>query len=388
MNFYDLIFFHLVAFFSGFVLDLIFGDPHFRFHPVCLIGNFVGFLEKHLNRFESSGFSSDDSHSAGSKFSADSGDSDFSAPSNFTSTNSDSSKSKTSACSIGDFNSSSKKRRRRGFLTVFLVCLLFMSLSFCAVFAGYRFSPFLGCFIEAVLTYFLLALKSLKTESMKVYERLENGTLDEARRAVSMIVGRDTENLSDEQVSKAAVETVAENASDGVVAPMFFLALGGPVLGFFYKCVNTMDSMIGYKNGRFIDFGRVAAKLDDFVNFLPSRFCALLMVFSCFFLGKDFDAKNAWKIFLRDRFKHESPNSAQTESACAGALRVQLAGPAFYEGRLEKKPFLGDSLRKIGHDDIKKANRLLYSAAFLAEASFCLLMIGVRCTAAIFIQAK
>ena len=388
MNFCDLIFFHLVAFFSGFVLDLIFGDPHFRFHPVCLIGNFVGFLEKHLNRFESSGFSSDDSHSAGSKFSADSGDSDFSAPSNFTSTNSDSSKSKTSACSIGDFNSSSKKRRRRGFLTVFLVCLLFMSLSFCAVFAGYRFSPILGCFIEAVLTYFLLALKSLKTESMKVYERLENGTLDEARRAVSMIVGRDTENLSDEQVSKAAVETVAENASDGVVAPMFFLALGGPVLGFFYKCVNTMDSMIGYKNGRFIDFGRVAAKLDDFVNFLPSRFCALLMVFSCFFLGKDFDAKNAWKIFLRDRFKHESPNSAQTESACAGALRVQLAGPAFYEGRLEKKPFLGDSLRKIGHDDIKKANRLLYSAAFLAEASFCLLMIGVRCTAAIFIQAK
>lgn len=388
MNFCDLIFFHLVAFFSGFVLDLIFGDPHFRFHPVCLIGNFVGFLEKHLNRFESSGFSSDDSHSAGSKFSADSGDSDFSAPSNFTSTNSDSSKSKTSACSIGDFNSSSKKRRRRGFLTVFLVCLLFMSLSFCAVFAGYRFSPILGCFIEAVLTYFLLALKSLKTESMKVYERLENGTLDEARRAVSMIVGRDTENLSDEQVSKAAVETVAENASDGVVAPMFFLALGGPVLGFFYKCVNTMDSMIGYKNGRFIDFGRVAAKLDDFVNFLPSRFCALLMVFSCFFLGKDFDAKNAWKIFLRDRFKHESPNSAQTESACAGALRVQLAGPAFYEGRLEKKPFLGDSLRKIGHDDIKKANRLLYSAAFLAEAIFCLLMIGVKCTAAIFIQAK
>lgn len=390
MNFWDLIFFHLIAFFSGFVLDLIFGDPHFRFHPVCLIGNFVGFLEKHLNRFESSDFSSnsDDSRFDSSKSSANSGNSDFSASSNFTSSNSISAKSKTSACSIDDFNSGSKKRRCLGFLTVLLVCFLFMSLSFCAVFSGYKMSPFFGCFVEAVLTYFLLALKSLKTESMKVYERLENGTLDEARRAVSMIVGRDTENLSDEQVSKAAVETVAENASDGVVAPMFFLALGGPVLGFFYKCVNTMDSMIGYKNGRFIDFGRAAAKLDDFVNFLPSRFCALLMVFSCFFLGKDFDAKNAWKIFLRDRFKHESPNSAQTESACAGALRVQLAGPAFYVGRLEKKPFLGDSLRKIGHDDIKKANRLLYSAAFLAETIFCLLMIGVKCTAAIFIQAK
>ena len=356
MNFCDLIFFHLVAFFSGFVLDLIFGDPHFRFHPVCLIGNFVGFLENHLNRFES--------------FSSASGSDDFRF-----------------AGSNGNFISSSKKRRR-GVLTVFLVCFLFMSLSFCVVFAGYTFSPFLGILIESVLTYFLLALKSLKTESMKVYERLENGTLDEARRAVSMIVGRDTENLSYEEVSKAAVETVAENASDGVVASMFFLALGGPVLGFFYKCVNTMDSMIGYKNERFIDFGRAAAKLDDFVNFLPSRFCALLMVFSCFFLGKDFDAKNAWKIFLRDRFKHESPNSAQTESACAGALRVQLAGPAFYGGRLEKKPFLGDSLRKIGHGDIKKANRLLYASAFLAEAIFCLLMILVKCTAAIFIQSK
>ena len=391
MNFCDLIFFHLVAFFFGFVLDLIFGDPHFRFHPVCLIGNFVGFLEKRLNRFESSDFDSDfcsdDSNSVSSKSFADSCASDFSDSQNFASSNPVSAESKIFAGSIIASTLSSKKRRL-GLLTVFLVCLLFMSLSFCAVFAGYRFSPILGCFIEAVLTYFLLALKSLKTESMKVYERLENGTLDEARRAVSMIVGRDTENLSDEQVSKAAVETVAENASDGVVAPMFFLALGGPVMGFFYKCVNTMDSMIGYKNERFIDFGRAAAKLDDFVNFLPSRFCALLMVFSCFFLGKDFDAKNAWKIFLRDRFKHESPNSAQTESACAGALRVQLAGPAFYEGRLEKKPFLGDSLRKIGHDDIKKANRLLYSAAFLAEAIFCLLMIGVKCTAAIFIQAK
>lgn len=385
MNFCDLIFFHLVAFFSGFVMDLIFGDPHFRFHPVCLIGNFVGFLEKHLNRFESSDsdsdFCSDDSNSAVSKSSDNSDGSDFSDSSNFVSV-----KSRTSAGSI--IASTSKKRRRLGLLTVFLVCFLFMSLSFCAVFAGYVFSPFLGCFIEAVLTYFLLALKSLKTESMKVYEKLERGTLDEARLAVSMIVGRDTENLSDEEVSKAAVETVAENASDGVVAPMFFLALGGPVLGFFYKCVNTMDSMIGYKNERFIDFGRAAAKLDDFVNFLPSRFCALLMVFSCFFLGKDFDAKNAWKIFLRDRFKHESPNSAQTESACAGALRVQLAGPAFYEGRLEKKPFLGDSLRKIGHEDIKRANRLLYSAAILAEAIFCLLILGVKCTAAIFIQAK
>ncbi len=351
MSFSSLVSFHLAAFFSGFVLDLVFGDPHFAFHPVCLIGNFVRFLEKKLNRFDSTPSRKNDKPAVSQKV-------------------------------------SSIKKRRLGALTVFLVCLLFMSASFCLLFFGYAFSPFLGWLFESVMTYFLLALKSLKTESMKVYEKLENGTLDEARRAVSMIVGRDTENLSEEEVVKAAVETVAENASDGVAAPMLFLALGGPVLGFFYKCVNTMDSMIGYKNERFIDFGRAAARLDDFVNFVPSRFCALLMVFSCFFLGKDFDGRNAWKIFLRDRFNHESPNSAQTESACAGALRLRLAGPAFYEGRLEKKPFLGDPLRKINHDDIKRANRLLYASAFIAQAVFCLFLVGIKCTAAIFIQAK
>ena len=352
MSFSSLVTFHLASFFSGFVLDLIFGDPHFAFHPVCMIGGFVRFLEKNLNRFDSG---------------------------------SSSKKDKPSDASQKRFF---LRKRRQGALTVFLVCLLFMSASFCLVFFGYAFSPFLGWILESAMTYFLLALKSLKSESMKVYEKLERGTLDEARRAVSMIVGRDTENLSKEEVAKAAVETVAENASDGVVAPMLFLALGGPVLGFFYKCVNTMDSMIGYKNARFIDFGRAAAKLDDFVNFVPSRFCALLMVLSCFFLGKDFDGKNAWKIFLRDRFNHESPNSAQTESACAGALHLRLAGPAFYEGRLEKKPFLGDPLREINPDDIKRANRLLYASAFLAQAVFCLFLVGVKCTAAIFIQAK
>lgn len=326
-----LLFYHLLAFFFGFVLDLIFGDPHWRFHPVCLIGNFISFLEKKLN------------------------------------------------CAViaGEANQSHQKTRRRGLLTVILVCSLFMILSFSILFTGYKISWIFGCVIESILTYFLLALKSLKTESMKVYFALENKTIEDARKAVSMIVGRDTKNLTDEGVTKAAVETIAENASDGVAAPMIFLALGGPVLGFFYKCVNTMDSMIGYKNERFIDFGRAAAKLDDFVNFIPSRICALMMIFSCNFLGKDFSAKNAWRIFKRDRFNHESPNSAQTESAMAGALKIKLAGPAIYEGKLEQKPFLGDDLRKIEHKDIKRADKLLYFSSFLLEAILCLIMIFI-----------
>lgn len=320
MSFSALLFYHLAAFILGFVLDLIFGDPHWKFHPVCLIGNFISFFEKRLN----------------------------------------------------SSRLNQKSSRRKGLLTVVLVCALFMILSFALLFIGYRIFPVFGCALEAVLTYFLFALKSLRTESMKVFYALENGTVFDARKAVSMIVGRDTQSLTDEGVTKAAVETVAENAGDGVIAPMLFLAFGGPVLGFFYKCVNTMDSMIGYKNERFIDFGRAAAKLDDAVNFAPSRFCALLMIFCCNFLGGDFSAKNAWRIFLRDRFKHESPNSAQTESAMAGALGVRLAGPAYYEGKLEQKPFLGDDSRRIEHADIKRADKLLYVSSFLAEAVFCI----------------
>lgn len=328
LHFSAILSFHLASFLLGFALDLVLGDPHFPFHPVRLIGGFVSFLEKRLNN-------PDDKRALS---------------------------------------------RRKGLLTVVLVCALFMTLSFAALFLSYSFFPVLGAALEAAFTYFLLALKSLKDESMKVYRALESGSLSSARKAVSMIVGRDTENLSDEGVTKAAVETVAENASDAVVAPMFFLALGGPVLGFFYKCVNTMDSMIGYKNERFIDYGRAAAKLDDALNFVPSRLCALLMVFSCAFLGKDFSAKNAWRIFRRDRFKHESPNSAQTESAMAGALCVRLAGPAYYEGALEQKPFLGDDMRRISHADIKRADKLLYASSFLAEALFSLVIeFVIRC---------
>ena len=202
---------------------------------------------------------------------------------------------------------------------------------------------------------------------MKVYRELKKDDLEAARYAVSMIVGRDTKVLDMTGVTKAAVETVAENTSDGVAAPLFYMAIGGPVLGWVYKAVNTMDSMVGYKNDKYLYLGRAAAKLDDVLNFIPSRLCAWIMIFAAYLpsKGHEFDGKNAKKLFLRDRFNHASPNSAQTESVCAGALRVRLAGDAWYFGKLVKKKYIGDDLRPVEPEDIRRANRLLYRTSWI-----------------------
>lgn len=216
---------------------------------------------------------------------------------------------------------------------------------------------------EAVLSYYLLSARCLCDESMKVYRSLKSGDVEGARRNVSMIVGRDTACLSDKEITKAAVETVAENTSDAVIAPLFYLAVGGPVLGWLYKAVNTMDSMVGYKNERYLYFGRAAARLDDLLNLIPARLSALLMIISAGILRMDF--KNAVMIYRRDRRNHKSPNSAQTEAVCAGALRIQLAGDAWYFGALCKKQWIGDALQEVEYEDIKRANRLMYMTTVL-----------------------
>ena len=199
---------------------------------------------------------------------------------------------------------------------------------------------------------------------MKVYAALKTGNIEKSRYAVSMIVGRDTANLDDKAVARAAVETVAENTSDGIVAPLLFLCLGGAPLGFFYKAVNTMDSMLGYVEMPYKNIGLVPAKMDDVMNFIPARFSAFLMLLGGWVLR--LDVKNGWKIFKRDRFNHASPNSAQTESVCAGLLGLRLAGDAWYHGELHKKKFIGDALREIEYEDIPRACRLLYATAILA----------------------
>ena len=277
------------------------------------------------------------------------------------------------------------KKRFSGLVTVIFVCAVTELVVLTILLTSFYINKILFCIVEALFTWQILAAKSLKVESSRVFRALEEGSLEDARLAVSMIVGRDTENLTDEGVTKAAIETVAESTNDGVIAPMLFCAIGGPALGFFYKCINTMDSMIGYKNERYIDFGRAAAKTDDFVNFIPSRLAALLMLAACLFGGRDFSFKNAIRIFRRDRFNHQSPNSAQTESVVAGALGLQLAGPLYYEGKLEEKPYIGDFLRPPEHKDIKRAIFLMYTAAILCEIICDEILI---CTAVIFIHIR
>ena len=256
---------------------------------------------------------------------------------------------------------------KRGMLLAFAVIFATFAMSVIIIVAAYSINLYAGVIAEAVMTWQILATKCLRVESMRVYDALRTDGVDAGRRAVSMIVGRDTSVLDAAGVTRAAVETIAENTSDGVIAPMLYTAIGGPVLGFVYKAVNTMDSMLGYKNDKYMYFGRFAARLDDVVNFIPARISAYLMIAAAFIGGRHFDGKNAYHIFKRDRFNHASPNSAQTESVCAGALRVQLAGDAVYFGKLVKKKYIGDGLREIEYEDIKRANRLMYITAFLCE---------------------
>lgn len=314
--------YHIFAFIAGFVLDLLIGDPHFIPHPVRLIGSLISFCDKRLN------------------------------------------------CDAG-YNISEKKlnliKYKRGMLLAFTVIFATFAISVIIIVAAYSINLYAGLIAEAVMTWQILATKCLRVESMRVYDALRTDGVDAGRRAVSMIVGRDTSVLDAAGVTRAAVETIAENTSDGVIAPMLYTAIGGPVLGFVYKAVNTMDSMLGYKNDKYMYFGRFAARLDDVVNFIPARISAYLMIAAAFIGGRQFDGKNAYRIFKRDRFNHASPNSAQTESVCAGALRVQLAGDAVYFGKLVKKKYIGDGLREIEYEDIKRANRLMYITAFLCE---------------------
>ena len=302
----------LFALLFGFGIDLLVGDPHGIPHPVVGIGKLISFLERGLRRL---------------------------------------------------FPKTDGGEIAAGGVLWVLVVVICTALPAGILFLCNRLSPWLRLTVESIMCWQILATKSLKDESMNVYKALESGDLERSRHAVSMIVGRDTARLDDAGVTRAAVETVAENISDGVVAPMLFLALGGAPLGFLYKAVNTMDSMLGYVEPPYKNIGLIPAKMDDAANFLPSRLSALLMLAAGFLLG--FDAKNGWRIFRRDRFNHASPNSAQTESVCAGLLGVRLAGDAWYHGVLHRKKYIGDDTREIAHRDILLACRLLYLTAFL-----------------------
>ena len=321
------------ALLAGFGLDMIFGDPTGFPHIVRLMGRLISMLERDLRK---------------------------------------------------RFPPTSQGEKTGGVLLVFFVTAVCACLPFALLFFSYRLSVPLGFCAESFLCWQVLAAKSLKTESLKVYESLKKNDTEAARKHVSMIVGRDTAGLDRDGITRAAVETVAENASDGVTAPLLFTMLGGAALGCLYKAVNTMDSMVGYKNKKYRDFGRAAAKTDDFFNFIPSRICAVLMIAGAYFLK--LDSKNAGRIWRRDRRKHASPNSAQTESVCAGALGIRLAGPASRSGEIHDKPYIGDGARDIRAEDIVNANRLMYAAAVLtlfAAILFRAVLLGVVFLAAV-----
>ena len=241
---------------------------------------------------------------------------------------------------------------------------------------AYVINIYLGTAIEAILTCFILAAKSLNNKSMKVYHDLVENDDKKARYDLSMMVGRDTDRLDRNAIVRATVETVAENTSDGVIAPLLYTAIAGPVLGMLYKAINTMDSMIGYDNERYRYYGRAAAKLDDIVNFIPSRISAVLMIAACMVLSlfdSVYDPGASIRIWRRDRLNHKSPNSAQTESACAGALRIKLGGDSYYGGVRVSKPYIGDNNKNIENEDIKRANRLM----FLSEAILMLIIVYI-----------
>ena len=309
---------HLLALLIGFCLDLLLGDPHWAPHPVRAIGALIAGLEKLLRRL---------------------------------------------------LPKSPAGELTGGVALVLLTLAIPTGLTVLLLWACNLVSPWLALAVESLLSYQLLATKSLAAESRKVYDALKTGDLDQARYAVSMIVGRDTASLDEAGVARAAVETVAENASDGVIAPLIFLAIGGAPLGMFYKAANTMDSMVGYKNDQYLYFGRAAAKFDDILNLIPARVAGVLMCLGGAAAG--YDGKNAWRIFIRDRKNHKSPNSAHTEAACAGALQLRLAGPNYYFGQLVEKPYIGDDQRPIEPLDILRSGRILYATAFFALLVFC-----------------
>ena len=306
---------------AAFIIDGIFGDPYSLPHPVVYMGKLISFSEKLFCRI---------------------------------------------------FSNSKKGRLAAGCCIWIVTASISFLIPFFILSIAGKINYILEFIIQTFWIYQILAAKCLYTESMKVFYALKNNDIEKARKLLSYLVGRDTRNLDEQEIIKAVVETVAENTTDGVIAPLFYLAVGGVPAGFLYKAVNTMDSMLGYVEPPYKNVGCIPAHMDDVFNFIPARLCALAMLVAGGLLG--LNVKNGWKIFKRDRYHHASPNSAQTESVCAGLLGLRLAGDAWYHGVLHKKPYIGDALRPITPEDIPLSDRLMYATAVLTLV-ICLILL-------------
>ncbi|MPM18658.1 Cobalamin biosynthesis protein CobD [bioreactor metagenome] len=294
----------------GYLLDLIIGDPQNPIHPIRLIGNLCKGIENYFRK------------------------------------------------------KLSKSLKMAGLSTWISVVLIVFVFSNLILRISYNFNYIFGVIIGGIIIYFCIATKSLKVEALKVVKALQENNIEEARQKLSYIVGRDTKNLNEEEILRAVVETIAENISDGVVAPIFYAGLFGAPFALVYKAVNTMDSMFGYKNDKYYEFGYFPAKFDDIFNYIPARITGYLIVIAAFILRMDY--KNSYKIYKRDRYNHSSPNSAHPESAVAGALGLKLGGANYYFGKLVEKPTIGDEIKKIEVKDVNKTSNILYMVSFLS----------------------
>ncbi|EJP23156.1 cobalamin biosynthesis protein CobD [Peptostreptococcaceae bacterium AS15] len=305
---------------SAYVLDLIFGDPYSFPHPVKFIGNMIARLEKF-------------------------------------------------------FFSTSINKLLSGLMTFLIVVVTTYFATFLLINISYSLNSYLGIAVEILLTYTVLSAKCLEVEAVKVQRELRAKNLENSRKSLSYIVGRDTKELDFAQIIKAVIETVAENTVDGVISPIFYLCLGGVPLAMAFKAISTLDSMIGYRNEKYEEFGKVSARADDVANFIPARLSIIFFTISAFLLRLDY--KNAFLICMRDRKNHLSPNCAYSESLIAGALGIQLGGSHYYGGRLVEKQKIGDDLRKADVDDITKTVNMLRIVTFLSVLTVCIINIFI-----------
>ena len=303
----------------GFLLDLIIGDPQNPIHPIRIIGSLCKTIEKFFRKILK------------------------------------------------------KSLKVAGLMTWISVILIVFLFNYYLLKGAYAINNIFGVVLASIMIYFCISTKALKVEGLKVVKYIIKDDIEGARKQLSYIVGRDTENLDKESILKAVVETVAENMSDGVIAPLFYAGIGGTPLAFLYKAVNTMDSMFGYKNDKYDDFGYFPAKLDDVFNYIPARLTGYFTVVIAFVLGLDY--KNSFKIYNRDKNNHSSPNSAHPEAAVAGALGVRLGGVNYYFGKLVEKPTIGDNLEKVDLNKVNQTNRILYGVSILGY----IMTVIIRC---------
>ena len=307
----------------AYVLDLIFGDPQNIIHPVQIIGKMINIGEKSL---------------LGKKYKSD---------------------------------------RKYKFFAGMILNITIISLTYGITYLIPRTSEnsIILTVAEIYLMYTVFSINSLAREGNRVYNILKEGNIERARKDLSYLVSRDTETMDEKMIIRSTMETISENTVDGIVAPMLYMFLGGLPLSMTYKAINTFDSMVGYKNEKYMDFGKFSAKLDDVANFIPARITGILIVIASVILGYDY--KNSLKIFIRDRKNHSSPNSGHAEAGVAGALGVQFGGKVSYFGKEVDKPVIGDKIKDFELEDIKKNIKIMYVASFLSLAVFSVISVGI-----------